>query len=167
MKELARRVKESWLVLGAKLVPGASAEDIQRFEARYGVALSTEVRDYFAIVGGMEEYDTDGLLLEFHPLHAIQSVPEALGDWGGTPDYREIVHTLSDAEHCFVFIQYLYHSHVYALHFTPEPTERSPVVWIYGAQSAVIAHSLTDFLEAYRADPESILFPEQLYPRDP
>jgi cell wall assembly regulator SMI1 len=161
MRELVRSVKESWLSLGVKLVPGASTEDIQRFQARYGVSLSTEVRDFFSSVGGMEEGDVDGLLMAFLPLHSVRRVPEELSDYGGIPDYRRIGESLPDAASCYVFIDYMMRSHVYALRLAPDPMELSPVIWISGAENAVMANSLTEFLEAYLADPYSILFPEE------
>jgi hypothetical protein len=161
---VTQRLKECWLQSGSKIVPGATPEETEAFEERYGVSLPAEVRDYFAVVGGMEEGNTDDLVMEFFPLHAVTSVPEELGDWGGIPDYRRIVDTLDEAEHCFVFIDYMFRSHVYALRFSSDALERSPVVWICGAENAIIADSLTEFLGAYLADPYSILFPKQLYP---
>ena len=73
-----------------------------------------------------------------------------------------IVESLQDPNRCFVFINYLHHSHVYALQLPPEPQDTCPVLWIHGTAQAVIAESLTDFFAVYLSDPDGILFPPSL-----
>ena len=162
MRTLAERLREHWRSIGVRIRSGVSQQEIDTFEFTYGVCLSEEALSYFRAVDGMEEGDSDEELLRFLPLHKLTSVPETLAAFGGIPDYRNIVHVLPGAELCFIFIDYLIYSHVYALRLSPERSEESPVLWICGADYRVIAASLSEFLETYLADPIGVLFPHDL-----
>ena len=104
-------------------------------------------------------YVEDNALFGFFPLSAIKPVPEELAGMDGTPDYSPIMKTLGDPASWFVFVEYLIWSHVYALRLSPDPSEKTPVIWISGELHGVISPSFTEFAESYLTDPESLLVP--------
>jgi hypothetical protein len=101
-------------------------------------------------------------LLTFLPLEELEPVHRVLGDSPGVPDIAGAPCTLPEAESWFVFIEYLCYSHVYAIRLSSSPADTSPVLWICGPSYVTIANSLTEFVEAYLRDPNSILFPKDL-----
>src|SRR5947208_949681 len=119
--EVLRDLQRHWSWIGAKTQPGASAEALTAFEARYRVSLPPDVRAYFELVNGMPTNESDDQLLEFFPIQAVLPVPEAVGDFGGIPDYRMIARYLPDADHWFVMVDWSITAHVYATRMTQTP----------------------------------------------
>ncbi|HEV3162790.1 MAG TPA: hypothetical protein VGZ22_02030, partial [Isosphaeraceae bacterium] len=71
MPDLAHRLRDYWSGLGVKLRPGASAEAIEQFQARFGVCLSRELYQYFSVVDGMHLDDSDKRVCSFWRLERI------------------------------------------------------------------------------------------------
>jgi cell wall assembly regulator SMI1 len=160
--DLALRLRGYWQSIDLKVRPGVSEGDIEAFEAAHYVSVPEELRTYLMTVDGMDESDSDMELLEWMSLDRIQRVTDELAHFGGTPDYRGIVDTLEEPGDWYVFINYLISSHVYAIRMTPAPCATAPVIWIWGSEHRQMANSLSEFLDAYLADPQSILFPDDL-----
>jgi hypothetical protein len=164
----AGRLKHYWRRIGVKIRPGVSHQDIESFEKRYGVPLTPDVRDYFACVDGMDEGDSDNLPAEWYSLQRVRTVREEVGEFGAIPDYRRVVDILPEPDHCFVFMDYLIFSHVYAFRLFHARRMTSPVIWISGAvgergpEYRVMSDSLADFLETYVRSPEEVPFPRNL-----
>jgi len=161
MSSVGERLKNYWISIGAKVRPGASHSAIQSFEGAHRVRLSRELCDYYQAVDGMEEGQTDNDMLEFLPLNSLKRVTEELIEFGGIPDYRGLRDSLADPSRCFVFIDYMIRSHVYAVRLTQDAQAVTPVIWICGSQWEVIAPSFSDFGERYLLNRNSVLFPKK------
>jgi hypothetical protein len=159
MSSVGERLKSYWISIGTKVRPGASHEAIQSFEAAHGVRLSQDLSDYYQSVDGMAEGQTDNDMLEFLPLNSLKSITEELIEFGGIPDYRGLRESLPDPYQCFVIIDYMIRSHVYAVRLSHDPLAVTPVIWICGPHWEVIAPSFSDFGERYLLDRTAILFP--------
>jgi hypothetical protein len=56
MSTIGERLRAHWLAQGIKPPPGVAEERLRDFETRFGVALPTDMRDYFLEVDGMGEF---------------------------------------------------------------------------------------------------------------
>src|ERR1700679_2672555 len=132
MLTLPERLRERWVLQGARVRPGVRPEEIRAFESRNRVALPRELRDYFTTVDGMERWESDEDRLEFLHLEATKSVPDELAGFRGVPDYGNIVNTLPDAEGYFVIADFMLRSHVYAIRLSNGASDETPVVCVCG-----------------------------------
>jgi hypothetical protein len=161
LSSVGERLRSYWVSIGVKVRPGASREAIQSFEAAHGIRLSRDLSDYYQAVDGMEGGQTDNDMLEFLTLNSVKSVTEELIEFGGIPDYRGLRDSLPDPSQCFVFIDYMIRSHVYAVRLTQDVLAVTPVIWICGSHWEVIAPSFSDFGEKYLLDRSAVLFPKK------
>src|SRR5438477_5328073 len=71
---LFRRLIEAWSApkLPGRVRPGATPAEIESFEARYGVRLPPDFREYLLAVSGMDSNDTDSQMTSFWGLDSIQ-----------------------------------------------------------------------------------------------
>ena len=161
MSELSEQLKGRWESEGASTRPGISQRKISSFEARYGVSLPEDFRDYFCTVDGMEEGLSDNALISFWPLDEVEPVTRRVVEHSGIPDYSGIAKKLKGADSYFAFADFLIWSHVYAIRIGA-PHEKNEIVWICGSHHSVIADSFSDFIKAYLKDPDDILGPAPL-----
>lgn len=150
-------MKKHWVSIGETVRPGASPDAIESFSTAYEISLPQDLCDYFRTVDGMEETETDNLLLHFFRLSAVKPVIEELAQVGGVPDYRPIKKTLADPERYFVFADYMIGSHVYAIRLSPDKSAATPIIWICGSRWRVVAATFSEFGEKYFANPDELL----------
>ena len=96
------------------------------------------------------ELDKD--LYEFYSFDKFTSIDKELANWGGVPDYRNIVYTLSQCENCFVFADYMSNLFAYAIRLYEDKTDRNEVYLICGDKYKTLAYSFSDFLGLYLID---------------
>jgi len=133
----------------------ASGDEIQRFEEKYGFIIPSDLKSYFLLLNGTNDsYDNN--LFRFYSLDHFLPVREALDNWRGTPNYRQIVNTLKNPEECFVFSDYSFHLFVYAIRLNKFTLDDNQIYIIQGSNYEVIATSFTQFLSFYLED-DSIL----------
>lgn len=143
-----------WVGAGVKFRSAASLDSIKEFEARYGVTMSDEIRNYFLTFDGLEDEEWDNDMISFWSLQRIGSVQEILGHRGGIPDYRGIQNHLPDSSCYFVFADYSCFSHVYAFRLNATSEDKSPVIWIgNGKTFCHLADSFTSFIRRYLISP--------------
>jgi hypothetical protein len=139
--EAIERVKARWVAEGVAIRPGNSPEDLAAFEARYGVALPSAFRDYFAAVDGTGD-DYDGGFIRFWPLAEVQPILEYnLWKPGEAPGLVG----------WFLFADFMINSHCFVIHLTADPADGGPVASDDGDQNRQ-ALSFAAFLERYLAD---------------
>ena len=156
-RALIERLKDFWSKEGVRIQPGASIEQIDAFESRYRVRLPSDLREYFITIDGMERWESDKNMFSFLPINAIKSIPEELANFGGTPDYRQIMRTLADPHRWFVIVDYLITSSVFAIRLSAD-VESSPVLSIGdGTCHWIVAPSFSGFLDRYLANPYELL----------
>ena len=161
MSELSEQLKVRWESEGASTRPGISQRKISAFEARYGVHIPEDFRDYFCTVDGMEEGLSENALISFWPLNKVEPVTRRVVEHSGVPDYSQIARKLKDAGSYFAFADFLIWSHVYAIRIGA-PHEKNEIVWICGSHHSVIADSFSAFIRAYLKDPNDVLCPAPL-----
>lgn len=157
MSYVGERIRNYWVSIGTNARPGASQETIESFQTKYGISLPKDLYDFYRIVDGMEEGETDDRLFRILPLEAVKPVTEELIQFGGIPDYRKIKDTLPFPNHYFVFGEYMIKLHVYAIGLFSDPSATTPIIWICGSNWRIIAATFSEFVEKYLANPNELL----------
>src|SRR4051812_7461538 len=148
MVETARQVRRTWSSLGLILSPGATVEEIEAFERKYGVCLTDSVRSFYGVVNGMVEGNTDRSYIRFWPLSEVSPVSEEL---------TLTDHQRAELEGYFVFADYSMWVHGYAVQLSKGANTSDSVVIVDGESVRNISGSFAAFVEQYAKDPVEIL----------
>ena len=138
-----------WSKSGRRMMPGAWEKEVQDFEAKYGVTLPRDFREYLACIGnstvGQKDWGLSGGkdLYAFWALNEIKSVPEET-------DTRSVPES-EDPSSYFIFADYCIWCWAYAI--CVGPNEPGKVIVVGALEPTVIANSFTEFIEAYMQDP--------------
>lgn len=164
MSILIEQLKGYWASTGVKLGSGVAEKEIEAFEAKYGIYMPEDFRNYFRLIGGMEkEGESDDSATSFWPSESIKSVPERLVQFAGIPDYSRVTENLKEPQFYFVFADWMMWSQVYAIRLTAKRDDENHMMWICGSEHCyIIAKSFSEFINNYLQDPESILVPKEL-----
>lgn len=135
----------------------ATHEDVLSFQNRTNLVLPDDLQDYFKESNGTnEEYDPN--FFKFYSLSGFRSVKDELSDWGGVPDYRNIVNTMIFHSSCYVFSDYTSHLFTYCIRLYEGKSLHNEVYVIAGDQFKLIANSFSAFLELYSENSEMLYF---------
>jgi hypothetical protein len=151
------KIKEHWSKDGTRHSIPATNEDISSFSMKNNLLLPQDLVEYFTTLNGSSD-GYDGELFKFYSLSQFITVEDELGEWGGIPDYRNIVTLLSDHADCFVFADYSFHLLSYAIRLYPHPSDVNEVYVICGEKFKIIANSFTEFMDLYLLNSAEIYF---------
>ncbi|HVW95796.1 MAG TPA: methylmalonyl-CoA epimerase [Mucilaginibacter sp.] len=141
----------------AKQLSLNTAEKLNLFEFRNQLLLPDDLKAHFMLSDDeIKAYDQN--MFVFYKFDEFKSVKEDIGDFGGIPDYREIIHTLPQHENCFVFIDHMITSSVYAIRLYKHKCDVNEVYVIVGNQFKVVAKSFTEFISIYQNDSRKLFF---------
>lgn len=152
-----KKLKRHWKSKNLRIAHGASKQDLQTFEARYGVVLPKDFRDYFLSVDGMlqianHECDPDGF--GFYPLVRVKNVVEEYAELSKmTPS------NASNPQTYFVFVDYLQWSWAYAIRLSNDVSQLNEVIHVGTIRPKVIANSFSEFVDMYLKDARE-LYPD-------
>ena len=149
MGNLLTRLAEHWRTHGAEPGAGAPEAEIAAFEARHGVRLPRELREYFATLNGLAHGRDD-------------MTDEPIGFWR-VVEVAPIAQEAPDAgipapERCFVIADYLIGSHFYVARLPEDPAAAAEMLWVWRDGFGVLAPSFAEFLERYMASDEAVLY---------
>jgi hypothetical protein len=150
VREWAERVARFWRDSNADPRPGADSTALADFRLHNDATIPDELAEFYRVTNGIE---SDANLFAVWSLGAVRRVPEALGDFRGSPDYGEIAQDLPDAEAYLAFADYMIWSHVFAVRAFAGDVALGPVVWICGAEHGIVAPTFAAFWDHYLADP--------------
>jgi cell wall assembly regulator SMI1 len=148
MSTIGERLRAHWHAQGIKLPPGVSEDRLKDFETRFGVALPTDLREYFLHVDGLSEpFQWDQDLFNFYPLSEVESISDL-----------EIM--IEDKSSYFVIADHSIWLPAFAIRLAPSATGPHPVIAIEtdnkgGYGSTVVANSFSEFVERYLSDEPS------------
>lgn len=138
-----------WKSLSGNLNSGASEAELSEFESRYGVRLPPDLRQLFRTVNGCDSVgDEDLCLIEFHSLNDFLPI--------GSPS--EVPHAAPSGY--FSFADFCIFAHEYAVQLHPDTRTENSVAVFYDSEPTVVARSFSDFVTAYLAKDDAVLFPE-------
>lgn len=150
--QLWRRVHDVWRRSRIVIPHGATANEIAAFEAKYGVVLPPDVREYFIAANGTGN-DMDEGLYRFWPLAEVQPVHDIL------VSPRFIYPDRFAYPNCFAFADHSINCCDYALRLTDDPTQPAPVFRVTGSDplGEQMASSFREFMGRYAESPDSII----------
>ena len=91
-------------------------------------------------------------MFTFFKFDEFKTVIEDVGDYGGAPDYTNIVNTLPKHESCFVFAEYFTHLMIFAIRLYENSSNQNEVYTICGDEHKLIANSFDGFISIYKND---------------
>jgi len=137
-------LREYWLARGLTIRPGSSEEQLLAFESRYGVRLPPDMRDYFAVVDGLDEGQYDDDFFSFWPLGIVERA---------TTRYLDCF--LEDQASYFIFADHSIALPDYAILLTPDGKLDTSVLAVCSDlrqyNTSPVADSFTEFVERYLA----------------
>ncbi|MCQ6959456.1 SMI1/KNR4 family protein [Mucilaginibacter aquariorum] len=133
-------------------------EQLIKFETDHNLIIPGDLKEYFRSSNIKSLNDYSDFLFEFYGIDEFKSVKDEVGDYGGIPDYRNIVNVLPQHENCFVFAEYMIHSGVYAIRLFKDRADKNEVYAIIGSEYKQVADSFTEFIILYKDRGESIYF---------
>jgi hypothetical protein len=131
-------LRKAWLREGVQLWPAATSEQVRDFEQKHSTRLPADLVQFFLEAGGMKNPDSHHLRV--WPISELALISGSDCAAMGLP------------EPSFWFADYLISSHVYAIHLGA-----ANPIFVTGGGTAMVAESFEAFLQAYLADPDSIL----------
>jgi hypothetical protein len=150
---LLDRLVERWAEQGIRSEGEVEEDAIRAFEARRGVRMPGDLRDYFLHVGGVrmdgESPALDPDLIRFWRLEDVETLASS---WVPAPDARS----------WFVIADYSIWAWAYVIRLSADPSAPAPVAVSFGsAELLPIAESFGEFVEKYlRRDP-LVISPDQ------
>lgn len=128
-----------------------SEEDIKLFKKIYRLSIPEDLQAYFKIFNRtVSNYGP--VFMEFYTFNGFLTVKEAVGDFGGVPDYRKIVETMPFHANCFVFADYSINVITYAIRLHDVHAQINEVYAICGAVYKKVADSFSEFIQKYLAN---------------
>ena len=146
MFHVGEALRKFWTRQGVRLRPGASEEEMAAFEARYGVRLPSDLREYFAAADGFDG-STDDETITFLGLDEVKPLGEY---W--SPE-------VEGGNSYFVFADFLISSHVYAVRLARDAGAGNPVAVVYDRELVEAAGSFSEFVAGYLESSHAVLFP--------
>ncbi len=150
MERLAQAVKEKWLELGLRLIPGATEAEFNAFEQQHGAILPPDVRCFLQTVGGLEECAWDNEMVDWY----------SLDRWERLATTYAIPEEIEHKNDYFVFADYSLRAILYAVRLGPTPGTASRVLGHTGGGRIpywYLADSFTELIEAYLRDSSIVL----------
>lgn len=157
MSYIGEKIRDHWISIEIDIRPGVSQETIQAFQAQYNISVPKDFQDFYRVVDGMEEGESDDRMFRILPLESIKPVTEEIIQFRGIPDYSKIKDKLPHPNQYFVFGEYMINLYVYAIKLSSDPLAASPIIWICGSQWRIIATTFSEFSEKYLVNPDELL----------
>ena len=147
-------------LLGTKSSDNRSAEinnGILLFESKNNLLIPSDLAEYFRLMDNTA-YEMDKELFRFRSFDHFKNIDAELANWGGIPNYTNIINTLSQSENCFVFADFMIHTFTYAIRLYPNLVDINEIYIISGDQYKIISNSFSDFLDLYFSDSMELQF---------
>lgn len=150
-------LQKMWKQSEIELLDLATNEDVLSFQNRTSLVFPDDLRDYFKEINGTnEEYEHS--FFKFYSLNGFRSVKDEMSDWGGVPDYRNIINTMNFHSSCYVFSDYTCHLFTYCIRLYERKSSQNEVYIIAGDRFKLIANSFSEFLDLYSENSETLYF---------
>ncbi|WP_071595129.1 SMI1/KNR4 family protein [Hymenobacter aerophilus] len=150
-------LKAAWEKAHIRAARPASRAEIRAFERKYSVQLPKDMFDYFKLVNGMMDGETDNELFAFYSLDKLETVVNKFSDWHGIPKYSDALTTLDRPETLFLFSDYFIHLEAFAIRLDKSSILNNHVYAICGGMYQVVAVSFSAFIDLYLQDSEALI----------
>jgi len=134
----------------------SKAEQLNLFQFRNKLIIPDDLAAYFMLNDSeIDDYNQDMFI--FYKFDEFKSVEEEVGDFGGVPDFRNIINTLPQHQDCFIFADYSITVSVFAIRLCEEKSEINEIYSILGDQYKIVAKSFSEFIALYKEDFSKVL----------
>ena len=148
MLAIGESLKQFWLRQNIKLRRGASETELREFEQKYSILLPDDLKDYFSMVDGFDDWGCDENVITFLPLAEV------------LPSSKTWALEVPDADSYFAFADYSIKCHLYMICLRNDLSLGNPVFIAYDRNPEQIAGSFSEFVQGYLADDYKVLFPQ-------
>lgn len=138
-------LKRHWSSNDVEINAGVSEAELKAFEAKYGVVLPKDFREYFSCVNGMPPDVVDDGMIRFWMLEEIKPLPQ------GAPEYSDSSY-VKNPESLFLFADYSIWAHAYAIRLGSVRLQSNEVIIIGYKSPVLISHSFSEFGDHYLTD---------------
>ena len=135
-------LRRHWASHNLEINAGASEAELDSFEAKHGVVLPSDFRDYFLSVNGMPPDVVDDGMIRFWELGEVEPLPT------GAPEYSEPGY-IENPESLFLFADYSIWTHAYAIRIGSVALPSNEVVIIGYESPVAISSSFSEFVDRY------------------
>jgi len=130
---------------------------IIQFQGSTGFILPNDLAYFFSIAGSAErQYNEE--MYRFLSVNGFRRIDKELSDFKGTPDYSNIVSTLTEYKECFLFADYMVCMFSYAIRLSENESVANDIYIICGDKYKIIANSFTEFLHLYLSGSAKLQF---------
>lgn len=136
-------LQRHWALHQVDANAGVSREELNAFEAKYGVVLPPDMRSYFLCVNGMASDVVDEELIRFWMLDEVKPLNE------GAPEFSNPLY-IQRPESMFLFADYSLWAHAYAIRLESVPLQSNEVCIIGIERPITIANSFSEFVAHYQ-----------------
>jgi hypothetical protein len=143
-------LRRHWASHNVEINAGVPESALSSFEAKYGVILPQEMRDYFLSVNGMPPDVVDTEMIRFWMLEEIEPLPQ------GAPDFADSNY-IQNPQSLFLFADYSIWAHAYAIRLSKAAGQTNEV-FIIGHDSPIqVSNSFSEFVDRYLSN-KDLLF---------
>lgn len=135
-------MRDRWMLAGVRANKPADSAAVSRLEAKVGLVLPDDFKEYLTAVNGMEDGQVDEYFIAFHSLQTIESHRHR--NWAS-------LHVTD-----VVIADYSLDAHLYLLSFSAS-AEMPIVVVTDGVKTVELAKSFADFVRLYLSSPNLIV----------
>lgn len=143
IKDVVDALVVRWRLEGITIRSGASEEDIQRFQSRYGVWVPEDLRSFFLAVDGLEDTMEAIGSVRFWPIDEVRPVAEECAEFSGS---------FERPDQWFVFADRDLWAWAYAIKLEADARGLNPVVLIGSSAPRIVAESFAEFVDKCLTD---------------
>lgn len=141
-KSVGESLKRHWESHSVDINCGVSESELDSFEAKHGVVLPEDLRDYFLCVNGMRPDVVDDGMIRFWMLEEVKPLPQ------GAPEYSDPRY-IQNPESLFLFADYSIWAHAYAIRLESAPLQSNEIVIIGYETPVSLSASFSQFVDRY------------------
>lgn len=135
-------LKRHWASHNVDINAGVTRAELDSFEARHGVVLPEDLRDYFLCVNGMPPDVVDDGMIRFWMLEELQPLPQ------GAPAFSDPSY-IQNPESLILFADYSIWAHAYAIRLGSAALQANEIIIIGYESPVTIAQSFSEFVDRY------------------
>lgn len=140
-----QRLKNYWISHDVEINEGVSEQALANFENNFGVALPTDLHEFFLTINGMPAGVTDHEMIRFWMLEEVTPLPSGAPEYA-SPNYIE------NPESLFLFADYSLWVHSYAIRLGAQKLNENEIFIIGGDYPLLIFHSFSELVDNYLVD---------------
>lgn len=151
-----QRLKNHWISHNVKFNDGVSEKALSAFEDKFGVALPSDMREFFLTVNGMPDGVTDDEMIRFWMLEEVKPLPS------GAPEFATTEY-VDHPESLFLFADYSLWAHAYAIRLAGSFFKTNDIFIIGGDYPILLFRSFGELINSYLAD-KGLMFSKSSLP---